>query len=293
MKRAKLIMKNRSINSFAKINLFLDVGNKKKLENLHNIRSVIFKVNLRDEIRIKKINSLNDKITFKGFFAKNIKKGNNSVSQSLSLLRNEGYIKPNNYYKIEIVKKIPVFSGFGGGSSNAASIVKYFVKKNHLTRKNINLFSRKLGSDLRLFFYSNQVYQKDLSTIQNIQNKHRFYFLLVYPFLKCSSKEIYSKFKVSKNIAKNSSYNLSSKKNLLKKLKLKNNDLEKVVIKKFPIVKKILYAIKHFNNCQFSRVTGSGSACFGLFLTKKSAELGLKKIKKKFPNYWCVISKTI
>ena len=66
-------MKNRSINSFAKINLFLDVGNKKRLENLHNIRSVIFKVNLRDEIRIKKINSLNDKINFKGFFAKNIK----------------------------------------------------------------------------------------------------------------------------------------------------------------------------------------------------------------------------
>ena len=46
-------------------------------------------------------------------------------------------------------------------------------------------------------------------------------------------------------------------------------------------------------NCEFSRLTGSGSACFGVFLTKKSAVLGLKKIKKKFPKFWCVVGKTI
>ena len=67
----------------------------------------------------------------------------------------------------------------------------------------------------------------------------------------------------------------------------------KIVIKKFPIIEKILSELKKINNCEFSRLTGSGSACFGLFLTKKSAELGLKKIKKKFPKYWCVTSKTI
>ena len=70
-------------------------------------------------------------------------------------------------------------------------------------------------------------------------------------------------------------------------------ELEKIVVKKFPIVKKILNELKQNNNCQLSRLTGSGSACFGLFLTKKSAKLGLKKIKKKFPRYWCVTSKTI
>ena len=76
-------------------------------------------------------------------------------------------------------------------------------------------------------------------------------------------------------------------------LKSRENSLEKIVIKKFPIIKKILNELKQINNCQFSRLTGSGSACFGLFLTKKSAELGLKKIKKKFPKYWCVTGKTI
>tara|TARA_B100001769_G_C21490135_1_gene284529 strand:- start:54 stop:176 length:123 start_codon:yes stop_codon:yes gene_type:complete len=40
-------------------------------------------------------------------------------------------------------------------------------------------------------------------------------------------------------------------------------------------------------------VTGSGSACFGVFLTKKSADIGLKKIRKRFPKFWCVVGKTI
>ena len=69
--------------------------------------------------------------------------------------------------------------------------------------------------------------------------------------------------------------------------------MEKIVIKKYPIIKKILNEIQKTNNCQFSRLTGSGSACFGLFLTEKSAQLGLKKIKKKFPKYWCVTGKTV
>ena len=76
-------------------------------------------------------------------------------------------------------------------------------------------------------------------------------------------------------------------------LKKKGNLLEKIVIKKYPIIKKILNEIQKTNNCQFSRLTGSGSACFGLFLTKKSAVSAHIKIKKKFPNYWCATGKTI
>ena len=68
--------------------------------------------------------------------------------------------------------------------------------------------------------------------------------------------------------------------------------LEKSLFKKTSI-EKVLIELQRLSSCQFSRLTGSGSACFGLFLSKKSAELGLKKIKKKFPNYWCVTGKTI
>ncbi len=286
-------MKYHFLRSYCKINLFLDVGRKDKKTKLHNIQSLIFIINLYDEIKIRRIYGSKDIIKFSGVFAKYIKKKNNSVLRSFSLLRNKGYIRPDCNYRVEIRKKIPVFSGLGGGSSNSASIIKYFLKRKKLSKENLNYFSTKLGSDLKLFFQSSQIFQKNLTSIQRIKNKKHFNFIIVYPFLKCSTKEIYSKVNSYKIIKKNNNYNSNSKTKVLGALKLKKNFLEKIVINKFPIIKKILNELKQINNCQFSRLTGSGSACFGLFLTKKSAELGLKKIKKKFPKYWCVTGKTI
>ena len=102
-----------------------------------------------------------------------------------------------------------------------------------------------------------------------------------------------SKVNSFKIINKNYNYKSRSKIKEVEYLKLKKNSLEKIVMKKFPSIEKVLIELQRISSCQFSRLTGSGSACFGLFLSEKSAELGLKKIKKKFPNYWCVTGKTI
>ena len=40
-------------------------------------------------------------------------------------------------------------------------------------------------------------------------------------------------------------------------------------------------------------MTGSGSVCFGVFRTKKSAKLATNMAKKRFPKYWCVTTKSI
>tara|TARA_Y100001970_G_scaffold248592_1_gene318281 strand:+ start:3472 stop:4281 length:810 start_codon:yes stop_codon:yes gene_type:complete len=269
------------------------VINKDSKKKLHNIQSLVFMLNLHDEIKIKRIYTSKDIIKFSGAFSKYIKKGDNSVLKSFSLLRSEGYIDDSHNYHVEIKKKIPVFSGLGGGSSNSASIIKHFLKTKRIPRRKLEYFSQKLGSDLKLFFQSSQLYQKDLTNFKNLKKKHAFYFVIIFPFLKCSTKEIYSKVDSYSKSKKTINYNLYSKKKIIRILKKKKNSLEEIVIKKFPIIEKILSELKKINNCEFSRLTGSGSACFGLFLTKKSAELGLKKIKKKFPKYWCVISKTI
>ena len=285
-------MKNHLIKSYSKINLFLTVGKKERKKKLHNIQSLIHMLSLFDEIRIKKFNGYNDKINFSGKFSGLVNKRNNSVLSSLSLLRKYGYIGNKNFYSINIKKNIPVFSGLGGGSSNSATIIKFFLKKKKLKKSELNFFLNKLGSDIILFLNSNQVYQKNLSNISNIRHKKLFHFIIVYPFLKCSTKQIYSAFK-SYEILKNHKYEFLSNEKAINFLKKKRNSLERVVISKFPKIKKILCELRKINNCQISRISGSGSACFGLFLSKKSAQMGLSKIKKKFPKYWCVVAKTI
>ena len=146
---------------------------------------------------------------------------------------------------------------------------------------------------MQTFFGSKNVFQKSINTIISIKKNFNFHFILVYPFLKSSTKEIYSKVKSYQNFGKNNLIKNNSRSKIVEYLKKKENSLESIVIKKYPIILKILSELKSIKNCKFSRVTGSGSACFGLFLTKKSAVLGLKKIKKKFPKFWCVIGKTI
>ena len=204
-------MRKKKFKSFAKINLFLNIGKKINNTGLHNIQSLVFLINLFDEIKIKKNKSKIDKIKFYGKFCNKVNKIN-TITKSLYILRKRGFIDKNFKYDIKIKKQIPVFSGLGGGSSNAAYLIKNLVEKKKLTEKNKSFFSKYIGSDLKLFFYSNQIFQKKLYKITNLKSKIKLYFILVYPFLKCSTKEIYSNIRNLNNFKTKIVYSKSSKK---------------------------------------------------------------------------------
>tara|TARA_B110000971_G_scaffold99713_1_gene102568 strand:- start:15 stop:854 length:840 start_codon:yes stop_codon:yes gene_type:complete len=278
------------IKSYSKINLFLKVL-KKNNSGLHDIQSTTMIIDLHDKISIKKINKKKDELIFTGPFKKNINKNINTVISTMSLLRSHKLINNNKRYKIVINKKIPVFAGLGGGTGNAVAIIKYFLK-DRINSKLFKLFEKKIGSDLRLFFF-NHSFQKNLTKIKLFEKKYKFYFLLIYPNVKCSTKEVYSKVRkfnlpLRKDISK-----ILSKIEYDKFLISEVNDLQKIVEKKYKKIKNILNIIKLQKNCLFSRMTGSGSVCFGTFNNRESASLAVKALKKKFPNYWCVFTKSI
>lgn len=276
------------IKSYSKINLSLRVT--KKLKNkLHNIQTNTFLLNLHDSINIKKIKSRKDKVIFKGKFNRNINKKKNSVINTLKIIKKIRSLNAN--FQIIINKKIPVFAGLGGGTSNAIYLIKYFLG-NKLDKKKIHIFEKEIGTDLRLFLYK-QSFQKSLTNVINYKKNHRFYFLLLYPNIKCSTKEIYSRVKNYKPSQRFNFAKITKKNKLLSLLKKENNGLQNIVEKKHPIIKKIIKNISELKGCQIARMTGSGSVCFGLFKNKKSAIIALKKIKGKFPDYWSLVTKTI
>ena len=278
------------IKSYCKINLSLRVL--KKLKNgLHDIQSNIFLLNLHDSIKIVKINKKNDTIIFAGKFKKLIGKSKNSVLDTLSILRSKNLIKRDDRYKIIINKKIPVFSGLGGGSSNAAFLIKHFLK-NKVNAFNLKIFEKKIGSDLRLFFYK-QVYQERLRKFKKYNVNLNFYFVLVYPNIKCSTKKIYSKVRKYNQPSKIDYSKIASKDRFLYLIRKESNELQDIVISNFSILRKVLNFISIQKGCFFSRMTGSGSVCFGVFKSRKLAISGLKEIQKKFPDYWCTFAKTI
>ena len=115
------------IKSYAKINLSLTICKKIKKKKLHDIQSQYCLINLFDKISIKKNEKNIDKISFNGPHSKNVKKSQNSVQKILEIMRNFKLI--SGYYSIKVYKQIPVFAGLGGGSSNAASILKFLSSR--------------------------------------------------------------------------------------------------------------------------------------------------------------------
>ena len=278
------------IKSYSKINLFLKVL-KKNRKGLHDIQSSVMLLDLHDQISLKKINKNKDNIEFTGQFKKKINKKTNTISKSLFLLRKHNLIDKKKRYKITIKKNIPVFAGLGGGTSNAVFLIKHFLN-NKISNRLVEIFEEEIGSDFRLFFF-NHSFQKNLKQILKFKKKYFFYFVLVYPNINSSTKKVYSKVKKFSLPLKNDLSKIDTKGKYINFIKNEKNDLQKIVEIKHEKIKKILDLIKIQKKCLISRMTGSGSVCFGVFFNKKSAKQGLIKIQKKLPNCWCVLTKSI
>ena len=276
------------LNSYAKINLTLKVNSKNE-KNLHEIQSFFCLIDLKDKIKLKKIkNKKKDSINFKGPFSKLISKSNNSIQNLLKLLRELKLI--SSYYSVTIKKNIPVFAGLGGGTGNSASILKYLLKR-RINASLLNKLDDNIGSDFKLFFYK-QGYLQNLRSVVSIK-KHKIFFVLIQPSIKCSTKEIYSKvrnYSKKKKLEKNK---IKSKLTFIRHMSKGSNELQSIVEKKFPIIKELLRNIKNEKGCYFSRMTGSGSVCYGLFSNRIDAKKALNNLKIKYPKFWLTLSKTV
>ncbi len=287
-------MKTFLIRSFCKINLSLRVI-KKLNTGMHKIQSLVTFANLFDIISIKEIKSAEDQIKFYGKFKYNINLQKNSIKKTINILRQYNYLKDKKFI-IKIKKNIPHSAGLGGGSMNAAALIKFFILnyKLKISQKQLLKIAYMIGSDVPLglkvkntFLIDNKKY------LIRTKNKLNLYVLLVNPGIKCLSKDIYFRNKrFSKPYSKKNLSNFQKLFNL-NSIRLDRNDLEQIVFTQNPKIKILNYFIKEQENCIFSRLTGSGSTCVGYFDEPVSAQKAKKNILKKFPRYWCETSKTI
>ena len=287
-------MDNIKIKSYCKINLSLKVL-KKLNSGYHNIISLITFCDLHDVISISRIRNLKDEISFSGKFKKGINKKSNTITKVLNLLRSIKLLE-NQAFKINVRKNIPHGSGLGGGSSNAADLLNYFNSKMKLklSKNKIKKLAGQIGFDVPVNLEKRNTFLTGKrGEILRLNQKFKLNLLIVYPNLICLTKKIYERNRKINLSKAQSIFYIKNNKKLINLLKNENNDLEKTVIKIYPKVKKIIDCIKSQKGCYFSRITGSGSACIGIFSNMKNAIYAQKLIKLKYPKYWCAVSKTI
>jgi len=250
---------------------------------------------LHDTISISQSKNKKDQIYFSGKFNKGINNQSNTITKVIDLFRKEKLLKKQ-VFAIQVKKNIPHGSGLGGGSSNAADLINFFNSKMKLKikRKKLEKLAFKIGSDVPICLEKKNTFLTGKKyEIVRVNKKLRLIILIVYPNLLCSTKKIYEKNKKFSFIKSKLNFKEIKPNQIFNFLLSENNDLEKTVIKIYPKIKKIINYIRFQNGCYFSRITGSGSACIGVFSNIKNAKYAKKMINLKYPKYWCAISKTI
>ncbi|MFA7705970.1 MAG: 4-(cytidine 5'-diphospho)-2-C-methyl-D-erythritol kinase [Candidatus Omnitrophota bacterium] len=183
------------IKSFAKLNLYLQVLNKRK-DNFHNLSTLFARIDLADTLVFRK--RQDGLIKIKCNSRQVPKDKTNLCYRAAALLKQEFKLSPG--IEIELKKRIPVGAGLGGGSSNAASVLlglNRFWNLNLPKTKLVKL-GAKLGSDVPFFIHQAKFALGSLrgDKIKPLDHlrKLKLWFILVYPNFKVSTPLIYKKF---------------------------------------------------------------------------------------------------
>ena len=181
------------LESKAKINLFLDITSKCS-NGYHNIESAFHIIDLKDIITIEEIEPSNNfEISTSGKFALDDNIEDNIVHKVCLYFQNNFGLK--NKYKINIEKNIPVGAGLGGGSSNAASIIKFLSKKvdKNLGNDSLKKIGSIFGADVNFFIDGGFQWGSGIGDIlEKINEPIAYHAILIYPNIHVQTQKAYS-----------------------------------------------------------------------------------------------------
>ena len=132
----------------AKLNLTLEVL-KKRPDGYHEIKSVVQTISFLDKINIQPANSIEVNCSMTDWSYKD-----SLVAKAVNLMKSLPRAAGKGA-RIQIEKKIPLSSGLGGDSSDAAAVMRglNLVWDMGLSLKDLISMGVKLGTDIPLFFY--------------------------------------------------------------------------------------------------------------------------------------------
>ncbi len=266
-----------SLKAPAKINLYLSVIGKRK-DGYHNIESLMQTIDLYDEITLEKSDILelecDDPLL--------------PESQDNIALKAAAIFQDKIYFpgvKITLKKNIPFGSGLGGGSSDAAFVLRGLIDLYNLKLTNAEKMdiAARIGSDVPFFLSEGQAIVTGRGeTIKSVRIPLDYQVVLIVPRAKSSTAEAYNKVKIS--LTRENRPSLLQRKiepsSFYKMIGLFSNDLEKAVLTEMPELGDYKNLLMRYG-AVFSSLTGSGSAVFGVY---RLSDFDIGRIKKSINN---------
>jgi len=259
----------------AKVNLYLKVLSKRP-DGYHNIESIVDPISIYDVIHIREARN--------GGIAVRDDKGilpegrGNTIFRAVVLLRERHSVRQG--IEIFVEKNIPIGSGLGGPSSNAATVLRELVRIWGLDVREDEIFDigRTVGADVPLFLYGRPCVMRGIGDIISPVELPRIWYLVVYPGVEIPTKEVYGRLKIVLTNTENDIRLLGKFKTLYDVANILENDLERVGTIMCPQIKTIKRILEQ-SGAVGSLMSGSGSSVFGIFKSENDAEKALAHAK--------------
>lgn len=268
-------MKSLSINCPAKINIGLQIKNKRK-DGFHNIRTIFHKICLKDEI------ILENSEKFKFNFVSDIKINDEDNIAFKAALGIKSIFKLEELpLKITINKKIPFGGGLAGGSANAAAVIRSMPSFLNLSgyEKELEDLALSLGSDVPFLIQSSDT---SIATgrgeeLEPIDFNLNYPLLLVFPGINVSTSEAYGllnrtfDFKHPDEDIDYITAIASCADNPGDFDRYFKNDFEKPIFSKYPVLESIKDKLLR-HGAVYAQMSGSGSTIFAVFEDLSTAQ---------------------
>jgi 4-diphosphocytidyl-2-C-methyl-D-erythritol kinase len=276
----------------AKINLYLHVVGRRN-DGYHLIDSLVVFSSISDEILVSVADKLS--LSVSGPFASEVPTGeSNLVLVAAKKLLETLKYEPKVVF--HLTKILPVASGLGGGSSDAAATLRLLSKLYRIGMKKpeiinqLSTISQSLGADVPVCLLKQPCFVSGIGEkLSPAPSVTGIPILLVNPRLQVSTASVFmtynDDFSAPVSFLAPTQIPLTAQV-LADYIVNSHNDLTNTAIRLCPTIKNIINAISTMRGCLLARMSGSGGTCFGLFETNNQVITAAEKITKAEPSWW-------
>lgn len=288
-------MPQRPITIFApaKINLYLHITGKLD-DGYHTLDSLVNFTDIGDEILIEPADHFD--FTINGPFAvefpidarQSTDSSTNLIVKAVFALAKKIERLPD--FKITLTKNLPLASGIGGGSSNAAAALWGMIKWWDLNETNMpwlqDIFLQ-LGADVPICYYCQPAIMRGIG--ENLTPAPQLppcHIVLINPRKLCSTQTIFQSLTPPYSEQTIVPPKFSTLSAFIEFLKLQKNDMQDAACHHIAEIHEILKSLENQDQCLLSRMSGSGATCFGLFPDENTAAQAMQSLQKEYPKFW-------
>ncbi len=289
-----------TLHAPAKINLFLHVTGRRE-DGYHLLESmVVFADDIYDTLHFHIAPKSEITLNTMGHFAPALTQSYADHQKDDLVLRAARFLAQHTSISqgahIILEKNLPLGAGLGGGSADAAACLIGLQKLwgLSLSDKEIDAIAIKLGADVPICLRKQPCIMRGIGEdITFLPPLPHFYIVLVYPQAHCSTSEIFTHLNLTKGqlsgfpnsplFPSSSPLSLAT---LIAFLQDCRNDLTRSAIPLQPVISEALSSLSQQKNCLYAAMTGSGSACFGIFEHAKEAKTSQNILQDSYPSWW-------